>query len=52
MQSNMYFTGFSRSKNFQSYELFQMHAKNTEIFIDQIETCLKKTLDFKFNPPG
>ena len=38
MQSNMSITGFSRSTNFHSYELFQVHAKETENFIDQIKT--------------
>ena len=52
MQSNMSITGFSRSKNFQSYEIFQVHPKDAEIFIDQIKTCLQKRLDFKFNPQG
>ena len=52
MQSNMSITGFSRSKNFQSYELFQVHAKDTEIVIDQKKTSLQETLDFYLTPQG
>ena len=50
MQSKRSITDFWRSKNFQSYEIFQVHAKDTDIVIDQIKTWLQKTLDFIINP--
>ena len=42
MQSKMSSTGFSGSKNFQSFELFQMTAKDTQVRINQARLDQKK----------
>ena len=52
MQSNISITGFSRSKNFQSYKKLQVNGKGAELLIYQTKTWFKKTLELKTNPQG